>query len=513
MTNRRFEMYEYRQVIVRMRLGESDRAIAHTGLMGRKKVKAVRAAAAAAGWLELANAMPDDAALVALFGAATPREQTTSRVAPYTGQVKDWFEQGIQGTTIHQALVRKHGFTGSYSSVRRFLQQLDAAHPNATTVLDFAPGDLVQVDFGAGPTIVDVDTGEVIKTWVFVMVLAWSRHQYAELVRDQKVETWLGCHRRAFEFFGAVPARVMIDNPKCAITRACYHDPEVQRAYAECAEGYGFLIAACPPRDPKKKGRVESGVKYVKKNFLPLREFRSLTDANEQLMAWVLGFAGNRIHGTTREQPLTRFTDTERYLLKPLPDCPPELACWVKLKVHGDCHMQHEYCRYSVPHTLVGQTLWLRASETTVRIYRDQDMVAIHARLRRAGSRSTVPEHMPPEAQAYAMRDPQWCLRQARQVGPSCHVLIEQLFADNVLDNLRAAQGVISLEKRFGTARLEAAAARALTYASPRYRTVKTILENGLDQCAVDEASFDALGDAYTGSGRFSRDIKKLLTH
>lgn len=506
-------MYEYRQVIARIRLGESDRAIARTGLMGRNKVKAVRAAAAAEGWLDLANAMPGDMALAALFAHTTPREQATSLVGPYADQVKDWFECGIQGTTIHQALVRKHGFAGSYSSVRRFLQQLGAAHPGATTVLEFAPGDLVQVDFGAGPNIVDVDTGEVIKTWVFVMVLAWSRHQYAELVPDQKVETWLGCHRRAFEFFGSVPARVMIDNPKCAITRACYHDPDVQRAYAECAEGYGFLIAACPPREPKKKGRVESGVKYVKNNFLPLREFRSLADANEQLKAWVLGVAGNRIHGTTHEQPLKRFTDTERYLLKPLPDCAPELACWVKLKVHGDCHVQHENCRYSVPYTLVGQRLWLRASETTARIYRDQALVALHPRLRRAGARSTVPEHMPPEAQAYAMKDPQWCLHQAKQVGPSCHVLIEQLFADKVLDNLRAAQGVIDLKKRYGAVRLEAAAARALAYASPRYRTVKTILENGLDQCAVDEVGFDALGDAYTGSGRFSRDIKKLLTH
>ena len=86
------------------------------------------------------------------------------------------------------------------------------------------------------------------------MVLAWSRHQYAELVRDQKVETWLGCHRRAFEWFGGVVSRVTIDNPKCAITKACYHDPQVQRAYAECAEGYAFLINALPPREPKKKG-------------------------------------------------------------------------------------------------------------------------------------------------------------------------------------------------------------------------------------------------------------------
>ena len=91
------------------------------------------------------------------------------------------------------------------------------------------------MDFGKGPQIVDVYSGEVFETWFFVMTLTWSRHQYAELVRDQTVETWLGCHRRSFEHFGGVPTKVIIDNPKCAITRACYHDPLVQRSYAEPA--------------------------------------------------------------------------------------------------------------------------------------------------------------------------------------------------------------------------------------------------------------------------------------
>ena len=91
------------------------------------------------------------------------------------------------------------------------------------------------------------------KTSVFVMVLAWSRHQYAELVRDQSIETWLGCHRRSFENFNGVPSKIIIDNPKCAITKACYYDPQVQRAYADYAEGYGFLISPCPVADPKKR--------------------------------------------------------------------------------------------------------------------------------------------------------------------------------------------------------------------------------------------------------------------
>ena len=153
--------------------------------------------------------------------------------------------------------------------MRRFLAGLEAAHPQVTTVLEFDPGEAAQVDFGKGPEVLDPRTGELLGTWIFIMTLAWSRHAYPEVVTDQKVATWLGCHRRAFEWFNGVPARLTIDNPKCAITRACYHDPDVQRAYAECAEGYGFKIEPCPPRDPKKKGRVESAVKYVKRSFVP----------------------------------------------------------------------------------------------------------------------------------------------------------------------------------------------------------------------------------------------------
>ena len=153
---------------------------------------------------------------------------------------------------------------------------------------------------------------------------------YAEIVLNQTVQTWLSCHRHAFEWFGGVPKKMLIDNAKCAITKACYYDPVVQRGYSDYAEGYGFIISACPPREPKKKGRVESGVKYEKNNFVPLRVFRHLVDANQQLKTWVLETAGNRIHGTTREKPLTLF-ETERELFSPLPATPPECAVWAKV--------------------------------------------------------------------------------------------------------------------------------------------------------------------------------------
>ncbi len=274
-------MYQYRQILVRMRQGDSDRDIARSKTMGRKKIAQVRETAREHGWLAPESSLPDDSVLATLLARKEPLPSSCiSTLEPWREQITKWHAAGIQGTTIHATLARNHGYTGSYSSMHRFVCQLVLLQePDVPMRLTFKPAEAVQVDFGAGPPITDVYTGEIFKTWFFVMTLCWSRHQYAEFVRDQTVATWLSCHRRAFEWFGGCVSRVIIDNAKCAITKACVYEPDVQRAYAECAEGYAFKIDPCPPRDPQKKGIVEAGVKYIKGSFLPLREFRDLADS------------------------------------------------------------------------------------------------------------------------------------------------------------------------------------------------------------------------------------------
>ena len=266
----------------------------------------------------------------------------------------------------------------------------------------------------------------------------------------------------------------------CAITRACYRDPEVQRAYAECAEGYGFKIDPCPPAEPQKKGIVEAGVKYVKRNFLALRTFRDLADLNTQARIWVTEEAGVRSHGTTRERPLERF-EVERALLLPLPPIAPDLGTWHRVVVHRDCHVQFDRRLYSVPFALVGKRLWLRATDVAVAIYEDYRLVATHPRARRLGERLTVSAHLPPEAQAFFARDRRWCEARAAQIGPATAELVTWLLTDRVLERLRAAQGVLRLAETYSPARLEAACVRALAHASPFFRTVKTILKGGYD--------------------------------
>lgn len=499
-------MFQYRQVLVRLRAGDTVREIARSGLMGRDKLGELRAVAMAQGWLEAGTDVPDDPTIVAALGPSRRPRSTVSSAEPHRALVKAWLAAGVQGRAIHAALKREHAYTGSYSAVVRLLRQLRGElAPEVTVRLSFAPGEAAQVDFGAGPVLMHPD-GRARRTWVFVMTLCHSRHQYIEFVWDQTSATWLGCHRRAFEWFNGVPERVIIDNAKCAIIKACRFDPLVQRAYAECAEGYGFKIDACPPHDPQKKGIVESGVKYVKGNFLPTRSLRDLVDINAQAREWVMHEAGVRTHGTTRAQPLTLYA-LEAPLMRRLPALAPDLGTWHRVVMHRDCHVQHERAFYSAPFSLVGKTLWLRATDTVVALYEDYRHVCTHLRAQRAGQRMTLAEHLPPQARHFFERDRRWCATQAQAIGPRCAELIERLLGDRIAERLRAAQGVLALAKRYGASRLEAACERALAHDSAHYRTVKTILASGADCQALVPPHTPA---AYSRA-RFTRSAADLF--
>lgn len=510
MSNRRFEMYQYRQIITRLRMGDSVRELAREKLADRKTIGKIRDIAKIAGWLDSSHVIPEDDVLAPFFEKRSPLN-IQSLLHPHQEQIEQWCMQGVQASTIYSHLKQTHGFRGSYSVVQRFIKTLKDCSSPVTTILEFQPGDCAQVDFGAGPSFIDEHTGDVIKTWIFVMVLAFSRHMYAEIVLRQDVETWLGCHRRAFEWFNGVPKKLIIDNAKCAITKACYNNPVVQRSYGEFAQGYGFIISPCPPYDPQKKGRVESGVKYIKNKFVPLREHRHIVSSNQALKCWLLEEAGQRTHGSTREKPLTLF-ELESPILRALPNKPPELAVWQKVKLHGDCHVQYLKCRYSAPYRLARQALWLRATETTVRLFHNHILVALHPRLFKPGTKSTRDEHLPPNALAYQMRDAQWCLKQATDIGEHCLQVTQILLSDSVVDYLRAAQNIIGLRKKFGDGRLDLACKRAMVFQSLHYKTIKSILDTGVENAPLPcEQEVDALAETYTGGGRFCRDTSNLF--
>ena len=475
-------MTDIREILRRLQLGEPDRRIARDLGVGRNTVARYRLWAERHGALAT-GALPDLATLAAQLEPA-PREhpaQEQSLVEPFRERVKALAERGVEGQAIWQLLVEEHDFAGSYSSVKRFLRRLAPPAVRATIRLEVDPGEETQVDFGFGGRFLDPERGQLRRAWAFVMTLSYSRHQYAELVFDQAVDTWVRLHRVAFEFFGGVPRRVVLDNLRAAIVRAALYDPEVQRTYRDFAEHYGFLIAPCRPRTPEHKGKVEQGgVHYVKRNALAGRAFRDVHDANRHLLRWCVETAGRRIHGTTKQVPLEVFDHVERSALGLLPPTAWEPVEWKKAKLHGDCHVVFDGAYYSGPHRLIGERLWVKATAWKVELFRNYTLIATHRRAR-PGQRRTLTDHLPPDKVHFLMQTPAWCRDRAAAIGPACIAFVDALLGDRPLDRLRSAQGVLRLAQRFGAPRLEAACARAHAVGEYRYHTIRTILLNGLD--------------------------------
>jgi len=482
MPGKRKDTVDIREILRRLRKGQSNRAVAEALGIDRKTVGRYHQWAAEQELLQ--GPLPPLSELHQLvketLNTALP-PQNVSSVERYREQVEELRRDGVEMAAIHERL-KERGYTGSYSAVYRFVRNLEPLEPDVTVRVETRPGEEVQVDFGFAGWMIDPDTGELHKAWAFVMTLSWSRHQYVEFVFDQKVETWLRCHRNAFAFFGGVPERVRIDNLKAGIVRACWEEPEAQQAYRECAEHYDFLITPCYPRKPKHKGKVEQGgVHYVKRNFLGGRKATTITQANQDARRWVETTAGRRVHGTTKEKPLERF-GTECTALKPLPGVPYDLAIWKQVKLHRDCYVVFEQSYYSAPFRLVGQPLWVRGGTQSVQIYTgDYQLVATHARAFKPGQRLTNLDHLPAYKVPGVILTREGCRLRAQEIGPATYEVVESMLNHRPEDRLRMAGRLLRLGERFGPRRLEAACARAVKFDDPAYMTVKRILEQGLE--------------------------------
>jgi transposase len=474
------------QEIVRLlRDGASDREI--TSLVGLNRRTVARYRRWARAQDLLGGALPSVAELEARRAATLPLvlpPQQTSTVEAYRDEIAAYRQQGVEVAAIRARLEEAHGQPISYSAVWRLVRRLEGDQaPEAFVRVEVPPGQEAQVDFGYAGRTLDPASGRLRKTRVFVLVLAFSRHLYAELVFDQRVETWLLLHRHAWEFLGGVAERVVLDNLKAAIVHASVHDPVVQRAYRECAAHYGFRIDPNPPRTPHLKGKVEQGgVHYVKRNFLAGREPAPIDELNARLRTWCREVAGQRVHGTTKARPLDRFEQLERVALRPLPATPYDLAVWKQAILYRDCHVVFEGSYYSAPCRLVGQTLWVRGGTRTVELFTaDHQLVATHDRATRPGARQTILAHLPPYKVRGLVASRETCRTQAASLGPATAELVGRLLDHRPEDRLKMAQRVLALVEPYGAERLERACARAVHFGTPEYPTLKRILALGLD--------------------------------
>ena len=527
MSAHRMDMHRLQEMVRLHRAGTKTREVARLLGMSRNTEREYRLALVRAGLLDgPQDALPELALLKAAVVPATTSAPAheASTVAAWSEQVGAMLKVGAGPTAIFDALRLKHGaaFKGSLSAIKRLCARLTAAAgPRAEDVVipvETVAGEVAQVDFGYVGLIYDPQAGVLRKTWAFVLVLGFSRHMVVRLVFDQSATTWVRLHIEAFQELGGVPKVVVPDNLKAAVIRAAFGTERdgagLNRTYRELARHYDFKVDPTPPRAPEKKGKVESAVKYVKRNFFAPRKSEDLGQLLVELPAWVATIAGGRRHGATHQQPLETFIAEERPLLKALPSSPYEMITWTPVKVHTDCHVQFDGRLYSVPwERMSAKSVWVKATPTSVLVYADDARVATHAR-QGPGRRSTVDAHLPEHRRDLRHRSRDFWEARADRIGIDVGAYVREVFdRDQVLLMLRPVQAIVVHLERFPPHRANAACRRASHFGNYAYAGIKEILRKALDLEPYGEAAAP-VEHGRLETPRFARPINEMLaTH
>ena len=397
-------------------------------------------------------------------------------------------EQGLSGTRIHQDLCDDHGFTASYSSVRRFLQKLDRSVPLPVRRMETDPGEEAQVDFGTAAPVVGAD-GKKRRPWMFRIVLSHSRKGYSEVVWRQTTDNFIACLENAFHYFGGAPKRVVIDNLKAAVAKADWYDPEIHPRLQSLAQHYGTVILPTRPYKPEHKGKIENGVKYAKNNALKGRQFETLAAENEHLLQWEQAVADTRIHGTTKKQVAKLFDEIERAALLPLPtDRFPHFK-EARRAVHRDGHVEVDKAYYSAPPEYVGRRLWVRWDSRLVRIFNDRwEQIVVHAKAE-PGRFRTSDEHIPKEKFSSVEHGAKHLLQRIEMIGPHTAAWARAMIQAQGVAGVRVLVGLKALTGKYSSEALEAACQSALAHGALRLGTIRKLLKQG--RCSNQQQQFE----------------------
>ncbi len=349
------------------------------------------------------------------------------------------------------------------------------------------PGEKLFVDY-AGQTIPIIDGlgGEIRQAQLFVAVLGASNYTYVEATWTQTMPDWIGSHVRTFEFLRGVPELVVPDNLKSGVKHPSYYDPEINPTYRDLAAHYGVAILPARVRKPRDKAKVEGGVLVAERWILARlrnQRFFSLDEANRAITELLHGLnrrAFKKLPGCRHsvfielDQPALKHLSQDRY----------QYAEWKTVRAGIDYHVEVKEHYYSVPYRFAKLELDARYTAVTVEVFHRGKRISAHARSFVKGKHTTLPPHMPPEHQAVAGWDANRLLSWAQGIGPHAEATVQHMLNSrrHPQQNYRACMGVLQLSKSFGNPRVEAACARALKINAANYRSINSILKNGLDR-------------------------------
>ncbi|MFZ0339169.1 MAG: IS21 family transposase [Terracidiphilus sp.] len=425
------------------------------------------------------GAVPSDAkpaiAVTTDFGVeSAAKALSASACAIHRDAIELGLSRGRNAMAIWQDLVDTRGFTGGYQSVKRFVRKLVGGTPKeACAVIETAPGEEAQVDYGTGPMVRDPHSGKYRRMRLFVLTLGYSRKSVRLLVFHSSTQTWAELHEQAFRRLGGCTRVVVLDNLGEGVLKPDIYDPTLNPVYADMLRHYGVVAMPCRVADPDRKGKVESGVGHAQKTPLKGMRFESPQEAQAYLDHWESHWADTRIHGTTKRQVAVMFAE-ERPALQLLPVEPFRYYQFGERTVHLDGCVEVEAAYYGAPPGWIGRRVSVQWDIRHVRLLHPGtgELLREHLRQARGGHRiqeQDRPKHTPLGTQQLLCR--------ADQVGEQIGALCRQMHREHGQTAVRRIQGMLSLAKKYGPASVEEACAAALEIGAGEYRFVRRYLE------------------------------------
>jgi transposase len=409
-----------------------------------------------------------------------PGMQKPGILDDYHDYILGLHEKQLTSVLIHRKLTQDKSLEVSYPTVLRYVNRLKQSE--VYVPVELPPGEEAQVDFGyLGEFKKD---GKIVKLWVFCMTLSFSRYAYYEIATNQKTDTFIRCHIHAFEFFGSVPKTVKIDNLKAAVLEANFYEPVFQQQYNQFLAHYNCAPITARVRRGQDKGKVESGIKYVKNNFLKGLGHRDYYKATHEIRHWNAHICNKRVHGTTRKVPAEVFLQKEKKELSPLPQKRYEIFSVEKRKVKPNGHFSFQLNYYSVPHVYANQEITVKSNGSLLRVYHGLEQVAVHPiEKHQKGIYLTTEGHKPPEKQK---KPESYYTEKAEQAGPYVLAFLIALKQYKPFSWQKSIMGIFSLAGRYTAPVVDMACKRALFYGAYSYQSVKNICCKGLYQAPAE---------------------------
>jgi transposase len=405
-----------------------------------------------------------------------PRKATqrASKLDPFKAQIVRMLEKYPYSAAQVLQHLREQGFDGGYSLVKAYVHTVRPTRQAAFLTLAFAPGECAQVDWGAFGSVNVGQTSRRLS--FFVMVLCYSRMMYVEFTVSQTMEHFLACHQNAFEYFGAVPQKVMVDNLKSAVLRRALGEaPVLNPTYADFAAHYGFRIVPCNVGKGNEKGRVENGVGYVKKNFLAGLDIADFSVLNPAAKQWLSSVANIRVHGETRQKP-TELWQMEKPSLSPLPLHPFDIATVSPVRASRQFRITLDTNRYSVPAHLAGQVLTLKTSPDRLCIYQGEQLIARHVRSYDRYGDFENPDHPKPLLEQRKKARDQQLFRRFLALSPQAEAYYRQL-EQRRFNPHHHVRKIVALSDIYGAEAVARAMADALVYEAFASDYIANLLE------------------------------------